>query len=148
MSDGPILFCYDGSEGAVRVFDAAAALLSGRKAVVADIWPVATGAEDLGVPPGGGVPLFQAMNLDEALARAREGAELARRSGFDAEPRGELAARTWQGICDLADELDASVIAIGSRGLQGLRELLEGSVSRAVVEHSRRPVLIVPPPGG
>jgi nucleotide-binding universal stress UspA family protein len=36
------------------------------------------------------------------------------------------------------------VIVVGSRGPQGLRGLVEGSVSHDVVQHARRPVLIVP----
>jgi len=38
------------------------------------------------------------------------------------------------------------VIVIGSRGLSGLREMLEGSLSHQLAEHAGRPVLIVPPP--
>jgi nucleotide-binding universal stress UspA family protein len=35
---------------------------------------------------------------------------------------------------------------MGSRGLNGARELFEGSLSHQVAEHAGRPVLIVPPP--
>jgi len=56
----------------------------------------------------------------------------------------EAASTTWRGIVDVADELDVSVIVIGSRGLSGLRE--RGSVSHDVAMNARRPVLIVPPP--
>jgi len=73
-------------------------------------------------------------------------AQLARSSGFDAEVRTTLAGPTWQGIVELADELDAPVIVIGSRGLSGVKEIVEGSVSHQVAEHAGRPVLIVPPP--
>jgi nucleotide-binding universal stress UspA family protein len=64
---------------------------------------------------------------------------------FFSEARAELSAPTWEGIVDLADEIDAAVIVIGSRGLTGVRERLEGSVSHEVAEHARRPVLVVPP---
>jgi nucleotide-binding universal stress UspA family protein len=37
------------------------------------------------------------------------------------------------------------VIVIGSRGLSGLREALDGGVSHQVAEHAGRPVLIVLP---
>ena len=39
----------------------------------------------------------------------------------------------------------AAVIVLGSRGLTGVRELVEGSLSHEVAEHARRPVLVVPP---
>jgi nucleotide-binding universal stress UspA family protein len=146
MSSQPILICYDGSESAEHSFSAAAGVLAGRKAIVADIGPVLTGAESYAaVAPGINIALLEQANLDGALDRAERGAELARRAGFEAEARADLSAPTWEGIVDLANEVDAGVIVIGSRGLTGVRERLEGSVSHQVAEHSRRPVLIVPP---
>jgi nucleotide-binding universal stress UspA family protein len=56
-----------------------------------------------------------------------------------------VAPPTWEAIVDVADEIDAAVIVLGSRGLKGIREQVAGSVSHEVAEHSRRPVLIVPP---
>jgi nucleotide-binding universal stress UspA family protein len=65
------------------------------------------------------------------------------------ENGGEWAHRTplrlWEGIVDVADELYAAVIVIGSRGLSGLKEILEGSLSHQLAEHAGRPVLVVPP---
>jgi nucleotide-binding universal stress UspA family protein len=46
----------------------------------------------------------------------------------------------------MADEIDAGLIVVGSRGLTGLKELLKGSFSHDVAEHAGRPVLIVPSP--
>jgi nucleotide-binding universal stress UspA family protein len=48
-------------------------------------------------------------------------------------------------VTEVADEVDASVIVVGSRGLSGLRELAHRSLSLDVARHARRPVLIVPP---
>jgi nucleotide-binding universal stress UspA family protein len=67
-------------------------------------------------------------------------------AGFDAEARAAVAAPAWEGVVDFADELDAAAIVIGSRGLSGLKEVLDGSLSHQVAEHAGRPVLIVPPP--
>jgi nucleotide-binding universal stress UspA family protein len=89
---------------------------------------------------------FEELNAAEALQRAIEGAHLARAAGFEVEPRSELAALTWEGILNVADEVDVDVIVIGSRGLAGARERVEGSVSHELAEHSGRPVLVVPPP--
>jgi nucleotide-binding universal stress UspA family protein len=86
------------------------------------------------------------LNAADALPVAQEGARLARASGFDAEARVGVSGPTWQGIVDLADELGAPVIVIGSHGFSDLREAFEGSMSHDVVVHARRRVLVVPPP--
>jgi len=86
--------------------------------------------------------------MDGAMEKARAGADRAREAGFRAEPRGELEEPVWEGIVNVADELDAAVIVLGSRGLKGIREQFEGSVSHEVAQHAGRPVLIVPPPDG
>jgi nucleotide-binding universal stress UspA family protein len=147
MRGAQILICYDGSEGADHAIDAAADLLGPRSAVVLDVGPIVTPAESLALTlPVAPAAAVQEVNEDDALERARTGAAYARRAGFEAEPRADLEAPTWEGIVEVADEIDAGVIVIGSRGLTGTRELLAGSLSHAVAEHAGRPVLIVPPP--
>jgi nucleotide-binding universal stress UspA family protein len=149
MNEAPILICYDGSDDGQRAIDAAADLLGPRRAVVLDVGPPLTAAESLAViAPVAPGAAFEELNKDDARQRARAGAELARRAGFVAEARAGLAAPTWEGIVDTADEIDAAVIVLGSRGLKGAREAFEGSVSHQVAEQAGRPVLIVPPPHG
>jgi nucleotide-binding universal stress UspA family protein len=149
MTDTPILICYDGSADAERAIKTAATLLSSRRAVVLKIGAVITGAESVAavssVVPGNA---FEELNTADADQTASRGTEIARSAGFDAEPRSALAEPTWQGVVNVADELDAPVIVIGSRGLSGLREVVEGSLSHQVAEHAGRPVLITPPPHG
>lgn len=149
MTDAPILICYDGSTEAQHAIDVAADLLGSRRAVVLDIGPVLTQAESyaaLGpVVPG---EAFEDLNLADTSQRVAAGVAQAKAAGFDAEARAELDAPTWEGIVDVADELDAAVIVTGSRGLSGARSVLEGSVSRDIAEHAGRPVLIVPPKRG
>jgi nucleotide-binding universal stress UspA family protein len=145
MDDGPMLICYDGSPDARRAIGSAVGLLSERQAVVLDIGPPLTVAESY-ASLGPVIPSFEEENQAEALSRAVEGAEYARQAGLAAEARGGIAAPTWEGIVDVADEIDAAVIVMGSRGLTGAREVLEGSLSHQVAEHAGRPVLIVPPP--
>lgn len=149
MPDAPILICYDGSDGAQRAIEAAAALLGPRRAVVVDYGPPVTPAESLAVfVPVAPAAAFEDVNEDDAQRRAEAGAERARQAGFSAEAVGGVAAPTWQGIVELAEQLDAPVIVLGSRGLSGAEEAFEGSVSHQVAEHAGRPVLIVPPPAG
>jgi nucleotide-binding universal stress UspA family protein len=45
-------------------------------------------------------------------------------------------------IVDLAEELGAGLIVMGSRGRGGIRRALMGSVSDSVVQHAHCPVLI------
>ena len=46
-------------------------------------------------------------------------------------------------IVELAEELDAGFVVVGSRGAGGLRRALLGSVSEPVVRHAHCPVLVV-----
>jgi nucleotide-binding universal stress UspA family protein len=148
MDDRPVLICYDDSDASRRAIDVAAAILGPRRAVVLDVGPYLTGAESVAltssVVPGSA---FEDVNEDDALHRARVGAERAREAGFDARASAELGPPTWGAIIDSADEIDAAVIVMGSRGLRGAKERIDGSVSHEVAEHSGRPVLIVPPDG-
>jgi nucleotide-binding universal stress UspA family protein len=48
-------------------------------------------------------------------------------------------------IVALAEELEADLIVMGSRGLGGVRRALMGSVSDSVVRHAHCPVLVVRP---
>jgi len=46
-------------------------------------------------------------------------------------------------IVDLAEEIEAGLVVLGSRGLGGVRRALMGSVSYSVVRHAHCPVLVV-----
>jgi nucleotide-binding universal stress UspA family protein len=146
MNNAPILICYDGSEPARRAIDVAAGILGPRTAIVLDVAPPFTPAESYAVAASvaGAVELEHA-HAKEAFARAAQGAQLASAAGFTATPRGTLAAPTWEGILDVAEEIGVSVIVIGSHGRTGVQEFVEGSVSHEIARHSTLPVLVVPP---
>lgn len=146
-----ILIAYDGSDNARAAVACAGRLFPGRKAVVLTVWePVAMTAAM--APAGIMMPIAQAGVEDEAIRQAmtdlsRQGAELAREAGLDADPRCDVdTAAIWGTIVDVADELDAEVIVTGSRGLGGVRSLLLGSTSTRILHHAKRPVLVVPNP--
>jgi len=144
MNEAPLLICYDDSTGARHAVESAATLFPGRRAVVLDVAPAVTAQESLAdLAPV--IPNFEEINTADALSKARVGAEFARAHGLEAEPRADFAAPTWDGVVEAANDLDAAVIVIGSRGLRGAREVFEGSLSHEVAEHAGRPVLIVPP---
>jgi nucleotide-binding universal stress UspA family protein len=146
MSTAPILICYDGTDEARHAIDGAAALLGPRPAVVLDVASILTLSESVTVTspvvPG---QAFEELNEDDAKRRADEGAAMARRAGFEAEPRADVSEPTWEAIVDVADDLDAAAIVMGTRALAGARELFEGSVSHDVIHHTGRPVVVVPP---
>ena len=75
----------------------------------------------------------------------REGARLALAAGFEAEPLpAKEEHNTWRTLLGEAERHDARLVVVGAHGLSGARRLLLGSVSSAVVAHSRIPVLVVP----
>jgi len=109
----PILISYDGSPDAARGIEAAAALLGPPRAVVVDVLPWLMSAEGLAAAsslvPG---TEFEALNQLEARRFAARGAEIARSAGFRAEPRGEVASSSWEGIVGVADERDVALVLI------------------------------------
>jgi nucleotide-binding universal stress UspA family protein len=52
---------------------------------------------------------------------------------------------TSHAILELADELDASLIVIGSHGRSGVRRAVLGSVAEDLIRSGHRPVLVVRP---
>jgi nucleotide-binding universal stress UspA family protein len=147
-ADGPLILCYDGSEDSRHAIRRAGELFAGRRARVVSVWQAtaATGGLGFAGETAGMVDLFE---LDRAAAKAGdsiadEGARLAREAGLLAEPVAvEGAGPVWKTIVELADRDDAATIVMGSHGRAGLRAMLLGSVSSAVVHHADRPTLIV-----
>ena len=100
---------------------------------------------DSGVAPGPPIDELNRRAGERARAIAQEGAEFARSKGLKVELRLERdKASAWRTILDVAEELDADLIVVGTRGRTAVQSGLLGSVSGAVVHHSTRPVLVVP----
>ena len=143
----PVILCYDGSADAAVAIERTAELFPDRPAVVLVAWPRAHTQFVYAWPS-----MVFPQNLEDldaaaaaaAVELADKGAALARAAGLEAEP---LAARAdgplWQTILDVAEQRDAAVIVLGSRGLSGIKSFVLGSVSSAVVHHATRPTLVV-----
>jgi nucleotide-binding universal stress UspA family protein len=147
--DGPVLFCYDGSEGSKAALSVAVELvMHPADAVVLVVWtPIA-----LQLARGGSllaaVPNEGQMDEEEIAAAQQlsdEGAEGLRGRGYNASGRiaqaHESVAKT---IGDVAREIDACLIVCGQRGRGAFASAVLGSVSHQLSAHAERPVLIAP----
>ena len=95
-----------------------------------------------------GYPFSTSAELEHELeqqARMRLDAEVEKirsAGGAVAEAHLRVGAAAAE-IVDLAEEIGAGLIVMGSRGLGGIRRALMGSVSDSVVRHAHCPVLVV-----
>jgi nucleotide-binding universal stress UspA family protein len=146
-----LLIAYDGSPDAKTAIQHAGQLMPGTAATVLTIWEPFTTL--LARTPETLRPLARVddpdaidrESADAAEESSTEALRLAHAAGLDATPlitslRGSIADT----IIDQADRLDVDAIVVGSRGLTGMRSLLLGSVSLAVVQRADRTVVIVP----
>jgi nucleotide-binding universal stress UspA family protein len=148
-----ILIAYDGSPDSKAAVQHAGELFPGQPATVLTVWQpfadvIARTPSGFGWAPG--EVDYEAVDTaarQSAEQHAAEGAKLARAAGLDAQPRiSEERTTTAKAILAEADAIDASAVVMGSRGLTGLKSLLLGSVSHAVLQHADRTVIVVPSP--
>jgi nucleotide-binding universal stress UspA family protein len=143
MSNRPILIAYDGSQYAkAAIAQAGEQLHKGRRVFVLTVWQPFAAAYVGAVVPA---------ELDEDIEKdarrvAEEGARLARKAGFEAEPVIDPGNPVWERIVEVADERDAGLVVLGSHGRTGIQRVLLGSVAATVAAHTERPVLIAHAP--
>lgn len=146
----PLLLCYDGSADATHAIERAASLFNGRHALILTVWQP-TAALGSFAWSGATASMVNFVELDRAAAEdggriAEEGVHIARKAALLAEPVAvEATGPVWKTIIEIADRHHAAMIVMGSRGLTGLRSMLLGSVSSAVVHHAHQPTLVIHP---
>lgn len=148
-STDPILLCADGSDHSTN------ALASGL-ALVGDAGPfiVVTVVHEpdpmlvTGTGIAGGVMSSEAFD-EQIRNNRREGEEVAAAAttalGLTDATTQVLMGDPGAQICELAEEVSARAVVIGSRGRGGLKRALLGSVSDHVVRHAPCPVIITGP---
>jgi nucleotide-binding universal stress UspA family protein len=149
-----IIVSYDGSADANAAIDHVARLVPGAETTVLTVWEpfqmALTRSGGMGMSMAGAYPdngEVDAASEEAARARAAEGAERANAAGLIAEARTAVREDgIATAILAAADELDADAVVVGTRGLTGIRSMLLGSVSHAVLQHADRPVMVVPSP--
>jgi nucleotide-binding universal stress UspA family protein len=120
---GPVVVCDDGSDDAGRAAAAARALFADRAIVSARV-PDGEHPADAR-PPAGAEPVVL---------------------GSGGSGRG-TARGVAERLAAFAAERDAAAVVVGSRGRSTAREILLGSVAKAMLHHAERPVLVVPSAG-
>jgi nucleotide-binding universal stress UspA family protein len=145
---GPMLVCFDGSEEAADAIRGAGALLPGPEALVLCVSVPARDELPLD-PVSDVVGHFSGLyrDWDQAAAelakeQARRGCDLATEAGLQARPLTAVG-KPAPTILRTAEQHDVAVIVLGSGNQAALGGLL-GSIATRVVQHAKRPVLVIP----
>jgi nucleotide-binding universal stress UspA family protein len=136
----------DGSPDA-RLALRTAAQLSGQlgvRLVVAHIVQARVTSPAGSMTPGGPRPMASPVEAElEAGERLLE--QILSEEGLEDAERRVVYGFPADRLADLADEEQAELIVVGSRGRGALKAAFLGSVSTDLIGVARRPVLVVPP---
>jgi nucleotide-binding universal stress UspA family protein len=134
-----IVVGYDGSEAS-----GVAVEWAGRLAAPLDAEVVVVLATPFALTTGDGAVLVP-QPPEEAAEVLEAGLEPLR--GLGVRHRGRLEAGDARAVLPtVADDEEASLVVVGTRGMGKLPRLLVGSVAQYVVNHVDRPVVVVPDP--
>jgi nucleotide-binding universal stress UspA family protein len=90
----------------------------------------------------GARPIPHREEIDESETALRAAADAAEEAGISYALE-RISGDTVDTIAGFADSKEADLIVVGSRGRGPMTAALLGSVSRGVLQHAKRPVLIV-----
>jgi nucleotide-binding universal stress UspA family protein len=134
-----VLWATDGSETAARALPYALALAAGEKAKL-----VVVHAREIFVGRGGGYPVL----ADETELRKKIGEQVKnlRTDGLDATfvVRTCTANHAAHTIAEIAEEVGADLIVVGTHGYGRVAGMLLGSVTQGLLHAGVCPVLAVP----
>jgi nucleotide-binding universal stress UspA family protein len=149
LMPSPILLCTDGSAQSMEALSLGLDLLGHRDELV--LITVADGPDPGSLAGSGHAgPDMQPEEYDNAVEQANRSAESVIRQAQDELGLSGAQTRVLQGdpgdpgaaICQLATELSARAIVIGSRGRGGLKRVFLGSVSDHVVRNAPCSVIV------
>jgi nucleotide-binding universal stress UspA family protein len=143
-----LLLCTDGSDLALTALARGlGVVMAHERVVVATAVTMTHPGDVLGTGMAGGVVSAEtARAQDQAAERSGQAVveETCRRLGLEGVETVLVHGPAGPALCQLADELPADVVVIGTRGLGGLRRAVLGSVSDHVVRNASCPVVVCP----
>jgi nucleotide-binding universal stress UspA family protein len=143
-----VLLCTDGSDRATAAMVRGVELMGRDRSftaftVVSPAFMPSTSVAPMDTHPTTIDPVLEAEEERAEVNEARaELGRLVRLLGVPADTRVEIG-EAGATICDVAVELDADVVVLGSHGHGWLQRVLLGSVSHHVLHHAPCPVLIM-----
>lgn len=149
----PVVVAFDGSAEALEAARTAGSLFQDRPILVVTVWEPgmamamtanASAIDASYIPPSPeAIEMVDRSQREHAEAMAEAGAKAASAEGANAMaypvPDEVNVAET---IAAIAEQRDAAVVVVGSRGLGRMRSLL-GSTTRRLMRDTHRPLLVV-----
>lgn len=138
------LIAVDGSDTSINAFERVISMSrqwgGEHQFVLINVQQPIPHADAFGLTAGMDGPLLQQLGERE-LERATL---IAGQLGLSFEARTEIGPAAHR-VAEIADEVNADMIVLGSKGRSNLANVLVGSVASRVPNYTKRPVLLIPP---